>query len=431
MQVKQQIFSHQRVLWALMLTICLDTMGFLLVFPLFPVLLNRHNAFLVAGNVSVFLQGFYYALALAMWPLGNFFGTAFLGEMSDKVGRKKVLLVGLFMVSLTYALQGASIYLHSIFLFVAVRFLQGFFGGNYDIAQAAIADISPSDKKARNMGFVALASSLGIVLGPILAALTTSTQINMRSVGTPFWIAASLALINFIWIAKVYHETYVPKTHQGIDLMRVFASFKFIFIDKRVQRLGVVYFLLMAGWGLYVQEIPLVMQQLYLFSPRTMGYFFLVVGLGFVGATQFLQPILVKRYPSKRIYVVSMILVAPLILAAGVEPLLSVEWLTAFFMALFFVTGYGCLLAMVSDAVTKDEQGQVMGGIGAVGSLAFAFTGLSLAVFSFWSVLLPIILSALVYFLSGFLMVKYKAQENIVDLLAMPKAADIEFEVKE
>ncbi len=400
---------YKRTLWALMFTIGLDTMGFLLVFPLFPALFLAKHSFLVSIGATQFEHYFYYALALAVWPLGNFFGTAFLGEVSDKVGRKKVLLLGLFMVFLTYFFQAVAVYVHGLYLFMAARFVQGFFGGNYDVAQAAIADISPAEKKARNMGLVALASSIGIVVGPVIAALTTSAQgVSIHSIIIPFWIAAVIAVINLIWIGIVYEETYIPKTRKPIQFSKVFSSFLFVFTDKRVKRLGAIYFLLLLGWGLYVQQTPLVIQKLYHFSPRLIGYFFLVLGIGFVLAMLFLQPVLTKLYKSRHIYITAMMALTIMLLIIGFFPLLDFEWIAVFFIAVFFVIAYGGLLATVSDAVTPDEQGQVMGGIGAVGGLAFALAAFSLAYLSVINILIPIVLAGVVYFASGLIMIKYK-----------------------
>jgi len=401
--------KYKRTLVALMLTIGLDVMGFLLIFPLFPTLFTEKHSLLVSAQATPFWHYFYYALALAVWPAGNFFGTAFLGEISDRVGRKKILLLGLFMVFVTYTLQTIAIYTRGLFLFIAARFIQGFFGGNYDIAQAAVADISPPERKARNMGLIALALSVGLVTGPIISALTVPSQVSSAAIITrPFWIASLLAIFNLIWISGVYQETYQPKTKKPIQLLKVFSAFSFVFTDRRIQRLGMVYFLLAIAWGLYIQQIPIIMQKLYHFTPHLIGYFFLVLGIGFVLAIQFLQPALVKRYQLKPIYITSMIILGGLLLIAGIYPLLDVEWVTVFLIAVFHITGYGCLLAIVSNAVTPDEQGQVMGGIGAVGSLAFGFSALSLAFFSIISILMPIILASIIYFVSGILLVKYK-----------------------
>ncbi len=401
--------GYKKTLWALMFTIGLDTMGFLLVFPLFPALFLSKNSLLISTGVDQSWHYFYYALALAVWPLGNFFGTAFLGEISDRVGRKKVLLLSLFIVFLTYAFQAVAIYIQGLYLFMIVRFIQGFFGGNYDVAQAAIADISPAEEKARNMGMVALASSIGIIVGPILSALTTSNQgVTVRSIILPFWIAASVAIINLIWIGIVYQETYVPKIKKSIQLLKVFSSFMFVFTDKRVRRLGAVYFLLLAAWGLYVQQSPLIIQKLYHFGPQEIGYFFLVLGVGFVLAMTFLQPVLAKRFHSRHVYIVGMMALTVILLVVGFFPLLDFEWIAVFLIAVFFVITYGFLLAMVSNAVSPDEQGKAMGGIGAVGSLAFAFAALSLAYFSLVNILIPIVLAGVFIFASGLTMIKYK-----------------------
>lgn len=401
--------KHYKVVLAvLMATIALDFMSFLLVFPLFPDLFLSKTSLLVSSNHPDWVKYFYYALALASWPLGNFFGTAFLGLVSDQYGRKKILMLGLFVVFVTYFLQAISINIHMFFLFIIARATQGFFGGNYDVAQAAVADISLPEDKARNMSFIALAGSVGIIFGPIISALTTSTQlVSWFSISTPFWIASMISLCNLVWILFVFEETYVVKEKQKIPLSKVFTAFTFALTDKRVVKVAIAFLCLALAWGFYIQQIPVVLQDIFHFSSNLLGLFFIVLGLGFVFAMRYVQPKLTKKYALKPLYVYLMMFLTLFILMAAFIPFIAVQWVTVFIIAVCHVTAYGCIMAIASNTVGADEQGKVMGGIGTIYSLAFIAAALLNASLSLVSVLIPIFIAGSAYFLSGFSLARY------------------------
>ena len=408
------IKQDKTMLTVLMITISLDFMGFLLVFPLFPDLFIAKTSVLVPASASLAMRYFYYALALATWPAGCFFGTAYFGALSDRMGLKRIILLCLAMVSFSYALQAIAIHFATLMLFFLSRVLQGFFGGNYDIVQAAVADMSSPNDKARNMSLIALAASFGVVLGPLISAFAGSSHfISWFTILTPFWIAAFLALFNLIWIGTVFKETYQAKSKEPLKLSKIFTAFLFIFTDLRVRRLAVIYFLLAVGWGLYVQAIPLLLQKLFGFGPHMIGFFFLVLGVGLFLALQYIQPWLIKQYRLKSIYIYSMYVVTLFLLLAGLLPLLDIEWVTVFFVAIFHVSAYGCLLAIISNTVTIDEQGRVMGGTGAVGSLAFALNAFLIAYLSAVNVVLPVIIASFMYFLSGIILSRTAATHNL------------------
>ncbi|MGD9153795.1 MAG: MFS transporter [Gammaproteobacteria bacterium] len=403
---------YKMTLFVLMTTIALDFMGFLLIFPLFPDLFLAKNSMLVSAGTTPWVRYFCYALALAGWPLGNFFGTAFLGLVSDQFGRKKILMLGLFVVSVSYFLQALSVNTHLFVLFVVARLIQGFFGGNYDVAQAAVADISLPDHKAKNMGLIALAGAVGIIFGPIVSALTTSSNlISWFSVTTPFWIASVIAFFNLLWIVFIFKETYQPKEKHSVPIFKVFTAFTFMFKDRRVIRITSVFFFLALAWGFYIQQIPIVMQKLFRFSPHQLGLFFIVLGVGFVFAMRYVQPKLTAKYALKPLYIYFMMFLAFFVLIAGFIPLLSVEWITVFIIAVCHVSAYGCIMAIASNTVGSDEQGKVMGGIGAIYCVAFIIAAMLDASFSIFEVMIPIVLAGLAYFLSGVFLIRYKKEQ--------------------
>jgi len=395
--------NHKSMLSVLMLTIMIDVMGLCLIFPLMPTLfLSTHG--LITGSLSIYHRYWYYAIAVAIWPLGNFFGTAYLGELSDKYGRRRILISCLAMVAASYLIAGISILLHSLWLFMLGRLLAGFFGGSYDIAQAAIADISPPDLKARNMSLITFASAIGVIIGPLISSFTGSSQIvSWFSVVTPFWIAGILSLINMLWIILVFVETFQPIADKHIHWTKVFTACKFMFVDRRVRKMGLIFFFFILGWGFYLQQIPLVLEKIFHFNAHLIGLFFFVLGMGLALSMIFIQPKLLKLYSMQTIYKLGVLIVGIVMLLASIILTAKLEWVSVFVIAVFFIIAYGSVLALISNAVAENEQGQVMGGLGAMGAVGFLVTGISLAALTNISVNLPIYCAVGTYFISGIL----------------------------
>lgn len=403
MQTTSKQCKNHCMLSVLMLTIMIDVMGFGLIFPLMPSLfLSAHG--LIAGDMGMTYRYWCYAIAVAFWPLGNFFGTAYLGELSDKYGRRRILVGCLAMVAATYLIAGVAIHLHALWLFMITRLLAGFFGGNYDIAQAAIADISPPELKARNMSMITFAASIGVIIGPLISSFTGSSEmIHWFSIVTPFWIAGILSLINMLWIAFVFTETFRINPNKHLHWSRVFTACKFVFVDPRVRKMGLIFFFFVVGWGFYLQQIPLVLEKIFHFNAHLIGIFFFMLGAGLALSMIFVQPKLLKFYSMQTVYKFNVLMVGLILFLASLILNVKLEWISVFLIGVFFIVAYGCILALMSGAVTENEQGQIMGGLGAVGAVGFLVTGISLAILTKISVNLPIYCAVGTFITSGVL----------------------------
>ncbi|MDP9348309.1 MAG: MFS transporter, partial [Gemmatimonadota bacterium] len=139
------------------LTVFLDLVGFGIVIPLLPLYAETFGA----GPVTV-------TWLVAVYSLMQFLFAPWWGALSDRVGRRPVLLVGLFGSAASYLLFGLAGSLPVLFL---GRALAGFMGANVGVAQAYIADVTPPEERARGMGMIGAAFGLGFVFGPAIGGL--------------------------------------------------------------------------------------------------------------------------------------------------------------------------------------------------------------------------------------------------------------------
>jgi len=178
-------------------TIFIDAIGFGLIIPVLPQLLMSVGGIGLSRAIEI---GAWMGLAIA---LATFFAAPVLGNLSDRFGRRPVLLIALAGLAIDYLLLAVANTLPLIFL---GRVLSGAFGGSYAPAQAAIADITRPEDRARVFGYVSAAFGVGFVLGPALGGLLG--EMGDRA---PFYAAAALAGLNFLYGLTIFPETLAPE----------------------------------------------------------------------------------------------------------------------------------------------------------------------------------------------------------------------------
>jgi predicted MFS family arabinose efflux permease len=300
-----------------------------------------------------------------------------------------------------------SVYLHSLWLFLSCRFFAGCFAGCYEIAQAATADISTPETKARNMGWVSLALSVGFIFGPLITAFSTSSaSFFSHSLTAPFWIAAGISSSNAILISLFLPETFVSQAEKKIKLSKIFSSFLFVFTDRRLTYLSIIFLCLVGGWMGFFTVLPLYLSNVFHFEVSRVALFYCIIGVSCVTSIFLVQSRVIKYFSLPKIITYSAFICAAILVLLSA---FSSIWLFGVFLAIFAIIEmltYSCFLVYFSNAVTPDEQGQAMGGSGATSSVAFIFCSFVTAMLANYDARLIFVFSALLFFLIGILMLR-------------------------
>lgn len=388
------LHNPRAIIAALMITIIIDIMGVGLVFPILPSLFMSEHSALLPYAMSEHLRYFLYGLGMAVWPLGMIFGTPYLGELSDIYGRKKIILLALLGTGAAYVVSAVAIGWHSYALFLISRLLSGLFASSFPIAQAVIADISPFDQKARNLGWVNLAASVGFIIGPLISSVSTGNNLGIHfAITTPFWIAAGLAMINAGLLIRLLPETFVPNLSKQIRLTEIFSACRFIFTDRRTRYYAFLFLLFQLAWGFFGQGIALVLDQRFNFSVQQIGIYYMAMGASFAISQLFIQPWAVRRFKLKPLFTYSVLALGILFALMASVNVLALQWLFTIIAAPANLLAYCALLAALSNSVNADEQGQVMGGSGSVFGISWFVNALLLGSITSFYVMLPIILA--------------------------------------
>lgn len=189
--------QRQAGLIFIFITILIDVLGLGIIIPILPQLVGE----LVGGDLSV--ASSYYGGLVAAYAAAQFLFAPIMGSLSDRYGRRSVILLSLFGHGIDYVFMALAPTIG--WLFVG-RALAGVMGASFTAANAYIADVSPPEKRAQNFGLVSAAFGLGFIIGPALGGIFGSFGPRV-----PFIAAAGLTLLNWLYGLFVLPESLAPE----------------------------------------------------------------------------------------------------------------------------------------------------------------------------------------------------------------------------
>jgi MFS family permease len=229
----------------LYLVVFIGFVGYSLMITLFTPLLLSDGGGLLPTESSISQRTIVLGVLLALYPLAQFFGSPELGALSDRFGRRRVLLASLVASACCYALIAFALHLHSLPLLMAACLLAGLAEANIAIAQSAIADIAPARQRGRLFGYVYLSSSLAYVVGPLAGGkLADPALVSWFGYPTPFLAVVVLLAGTLALTAACFRETHAPSPATTLGLGRAFANVGAAFAPGRLRPLFLANFAL-------------------------------------------------------------------------------------------------------------------------------------------------------------------------------------------
>jgi MFS transporter, DHA1 family, tetracycline resistance protein len=359
----------------LFFVIAIDSMGLGILFPILSsMIIDVHSQFLPAAT-SLFNRELLYGMIIGIYMLCWFFGAAMLGDLSDIVGRKKSLLVCLLGAVVGYVLSGVAIELHSIVLLIAGRVIAGFTAGSQPIAQAAVVDLSTEETKARNIGYILLAVSLGFVLGPLLGGvLSDSNIVGWFGFAVPMYCAAILSAFNALLLWFTFSETFVVTRKFRIRIYYAIQIFIEAFRHKKLCWLSLVLLIFISGWGEYFGFISQFLLRRYHYSILEVSMFMVTLSVGFSIGFGVLVDFFTNRFKLKYCALAGLLVSSILSLITVITFIPIIAWIASVFVGMGVAVAYSALITLFSNQVDDSEQGWVMGVTNSIMALSFGIT---------------------------------------------------------
>src|SRR5262245_14975234 len=204
----------------------------------FTPLILRDDGGMLPSSASVATRTLVLGGVLAVYPLAQFVAAPILGALSDRFGRRPVLLASLGASSALYGLLALALHLQSLPLLVFACLLAGLSEANIAIAQSAIADVSSAIDRGRLFGYVYLSASLAYVIGPLGGGqLAAPHVVSWFGSPSPFLAVAVLLLATLVYAAAHFRETHRPDPSTRLGLGRAFANVGAAFARSRLRPL--------------------------------------------------------------------------------------------------------------------------------------------------------------------------------------------------
>lgn len=330
------------------MTICIDTIGLGIIIPSLPSLIAD------ATHLTIEQSSVYSGPVLATYACMQFLFSPLIGNLSDRYGRKPIILISLVGLGIDYLFM---FFAPNLLWLVIGRAISGMFGASFTTAAAYIADISTDENRARNFGMIGAAFGVGFILGPAIGGL-----ISDWGVRAPFLVAAFFSLANFIYGFLFLKESLPVEQRRPFELIRANPIGALVQMQRfeRNKYLFLVMFLVLianmavhAVWNYYTMSR-------YGWTPKDVGISLAVVGVCFGVVQGGFSGLIVKKIGEKGAAMLGMIVLV--LVTAGIG-LIPYGWTMYLIILPYAFSGIldPSIRSIISGQTAKNEQGELQG----------------------------------------------------------------------
>ncbi|HMJ71263.1 MAG TPA: TCR/Tet family MFS transporter [Cyclobacteriaceae bacterium] len=352
----------------ILITLFIDTMGIGIIIPVVPKLLKEMTGggtTAYAALIGGFLAATYSVMQFACGPI--------FGGLSDRYGRRPILLASLFGFGIDYTVTAFAPSLGWLFL---ARCIAGVLGASFTTGAAYISDISTPENRAQNFGLIGVAFGLGFILGPVIGGLASAYGESVGIDGTrmPFFVAAGFSLLNWAYAFFFMPESLKPEHRRKFEWRRAnpVGTFKSLFKVELIKQLFIaltfVYLAahaVQSNWSFFTDE------QLG-WGPKEIGFSLGVVGVVFaIVQGGLIRVIIPKLGQSRSVYVGLGLYALGLLLYAFATQ----NWMMYAFTVVYCMGGIAgpALQGIMASSVAPNAQGELQGGFTSMMSLTSIF----------------------------------------------------------
>ncbi|NBB17290.1 MFS transporter [Caulobacter sp. SLTY] len=347
--------QDNRALVILLTVVFINIAGFGVVIPLLPFYASAFGA--PAWQVIVLFSAY---------SLGNFFAEPIWGKLSDRIGRRPVLMLTIFGNAATYV---ALAFAPDLWVAMGIRFVGGILTGNISTIQGYMADITPPEKRAGRLGLMGASFSLGFLTGPALGGLLADESLGLAGFRLPLLLAAGLATTAGLGVVLFVRET--RQVHSDAPRRGRFEGLSEAMAHPVIWRVMLVSLIAIAGFAAMEATFGLWARQQFGWGPQQIGFCFLGIALTATFAQGLLAGWSARRFGEPATLIAGLVLIG---LGFAMQPLVGVHWPLAVMGMVTVAMGQSLAFpnigAIISKAASADRQGEMLGLNSAAGALA-------------------------------------------------------------
>lgn len=349
--------NHNNALIFVLITICIDSIGLGIIIPSLPSLIAD------AAHLSIQASSKYSGLVLATYAAMQFLFSPLIGNLSDRYGRRPIILMSLLGMGLDYVFM---YFAPSLLWLVIGRALSGMFGASFTTAAAYIADISTEETRARNFGMIGAAFGVGFIIGPAIGGLVSDFGVRV-----PFLIAAFFSLANFVYGFIFLKESLPADDRRKFELKRanpVGAVMQVVRFPKYRGLFVVTFLVLMANMAVHSVWNYYTMSR-FGWTPKDVGVSLAVVGVCFGLVQGALSGIIVNKMGEKKAATLGLLTMILVTVGIGLIPY---GWMMYAIILPYAFSGIfdPSIRSLVSSQAKSNEQGELQGIFTSLMSLA-------------------------------------------------------------
>ncbi len=380
-------------LFTLLLTIFIDLLGFSILIPILPILSKEMGA----SNTMIGVIAGSYALM-------NFLFGPIWGNLSDRIGRKPVLLISILITASSYLLFSFS---KTLSMLLLSRLIGGIGSANIGTAQAYISDITPPEDRSKSYGYVGAAFGLGFILGPLIGSWILQ-HYGMKELG---FVVLTLNIVNFVLVLLIVTESLKVKN----KTKAIFDNpLKMVVKGLRTPNLGklmLISMLFIAAFSMMQVTISLFWNEKYALDKVSISHMFAFIGISSVLVQGFLVGRITKRFGEYKMLIIGSLLMMVGLYMIPMAPLGIGFYIVTGISIVLITLANGCLTpainSLVSQLAPANQQGKYLGVSNSVSSIGRVI-GPYLGGFSFgMAKFMPYYLGALIMFITWRLAKRY------------------------
>lgn len=341
------------------ITLTLDVLAMGIIIPVLPKLIE---GFVGGSSADAVRMGSVLGL---VWALMQFVFNPIQGALSDRFGRRTVLLISMTGLGLDYILMALA---PNLWWLIVGRALSGITAASFSTANAYIADITPPEKRAAAFGMMGAAFGIGFVLGPLLGGVTGAIDPHL-----PFWIAAGLSLLNALYGYFILPESLpLERRAKVFSLAKAnpLSSFKLLSSHPELYGLATAQFLYMVAHNVYPAVFAWFVMYRYGWSEMMIGYSLAAVGVASIVVQGGLTGPVVKYLGERKSIIVGLSFGIAGFLIYAVGPTGAWVWVAIPVSALWSFYGPAAQ-SIMTQRVSPSEQGQLQGALGSMNGISF------------------------------------------------------------